>query len=299
MSNPPNAPWPGGPAGPGPGVPPPYGPPPAPPPVPPAVPPGGPPPGGPGWPPGPSGMPGKPPKRGNGGLAVALIGGGVVLALALVAAVLVIAQDGDGGGGGDGEVRLRVGRIAGGAEATPLPDGSLAMARPGVTSPVVDVYEDFACPHCGDFDRKHDPMLKELAVSGRAKVVFHPMVIFGESTQPAHDNALRAASALRCVGDGARWLSYQDALYAHQPPSISSQGYSTADLLSYAEPLGLTDDGFRRCVESQRHAASVKTVSRGYISSGVQGTPSVRVNGHTLSVSDMETPEAMRRAIGG
>ncbi|TMQ91435.1 protein-disulfide isomerase, partial [Actinomadura soli] len=198
--------------------------------------------------------------------------------------------------GGD-DVQLKVGQIAGGAEATPLADGSLAMARPGVTAPVVDVYEDFACPHCGTFDRMHDPMLKELAVSGRAKVVFHPMVIFSTSVQPAHGNAVRAAAALRCVGDGARWLSYQDALYSHQPATLSTEGYATAELISYAGSLGLTGDGFTSCVRNQRYAESVRTVSQGLISSGVQSTPSVRVNGRTLDKSDTDSPDALRRAI--
>ncbi|TDD22159.1 protein-disulfide isomerase, partial [Actinomadura sp. KC06] len=195
------------------------------------------------------------------------------------------------------DVQLKVGQIAGGAEATPLADGSLAMARPGVTTPVVDVYEDFACPHCGTFDRMHDPMLKELAVSGRAKVVFHPMVIFSESVQPAHGNAVRAAAALRCVGDGARWLSYQDALYSHQPASLSTEGYATSELISYAGSLGLTGDGFTSCVRNQRYAESVKTVSKGLIASGVQGTPSVRVNGRTLDKADTDSAAALRRAI--
>ncbi|SFN18319.1 Thioredoxin [Actinomadura madurae] len=289
MGNPPNPPWPGQP---GPGGPqPPYGPPP--------VPPGGPAPGmpgGPGWRPGPP----PPPRKGGGGLVVALVGGGLVLVLVLVAAVVLVVQGGDdegGGGGGGTEVPLRVGKIAGGAEARPLADGSLEMARPGVTAPVVDIYEDFACPPCGAFDRKHDPMLKQLAVAGRAKVVFHPMLIFGESVQPAHDNSLRAAAALRCVGDGAHWLSYQDALYAHQPASENTTGYTTDELLSNAKPLGLTGDDFTSCVKEQSHADSVKTVSQGYISSGVRGTPSVRINGRTLDSSDTGSPEALRRAI--
>ncbi len=53
------------------------------------------------------------------------------------------------------------------------------------------------------------------------------MLIFGEGAHAAHDNSLRAASALRCVGDGAHWLSYQDALYENQPENESSTGYTT------------------------------------------------------------------------
>ncbi|QKW35130.1 thioredoxin domain-containing protein [Actinomadura sp. NAK00032] len=302
MGNPPNNPWPPQPGQPGPGGGPPYGPPPVPPP-------GGPPPGMPGGygpPPGtpygpPHGPPGPPPpgRKGAGGPVLALLGGGLVVVLIIVAAVVLVLQSGDDDGGGDGggDVQLRVGKIAGGAEAMPQADGSLVMSRPGVAAPVVDIYEDFACPPCGAFDSKHDPMLKQLVVAGRAKVVFHPMLIFGASTQPAHDNSLRAASALRCVGDGAHWLSYQDALYANQPESESSTGYTTDQLLSLAEPLGLTGDDFTSCVKSQRYAGSVKTVSQGYISSGIQGTPTVRVNGRKLDTSDTASPEALRRAI--
>ncbi|NKZ06395.1 DsbA family protein [Actinomadura latina] len=291
MGNPPNAPWPHQPGPPGHGGQPPYGPPPVPPG---GVPPGGPAPGMPGG----FGPPPGPPRKAGGGLALALIGGGLVVVLIVVGAVVLALQSGGGGGGGGGgDAGLRVGKIAGGAEATPQEDGSLVMARPGVAGPVVDIYEDFACPPCGAFDRKHDPMLKQMAVAGHAKVVFHPMLIFGAGVQPAHDNSLRAASALRCVRDGAHWLSYQDVLYAHQPASESSTGYTTDQLLAWAEPLGLTDDDFTSCVKEQRHAESVQKVSQGYIASGLQGTPSVRIDGRTLGSSDIENPEALRRAI--
>ena len=195
------------------------------------------------------------------------------------------------------QAQPKAGEIKGGARGTPGSDGSLTMARPGVTGPVVDVYEDFACPHCGAFDRLHDPMLKDLAVTGRAMVVFRPVVIFSKGNEPAHSNSVRAAAALRCVPDGARWLSYQDALYAHQPSSLSNEGYATADLISYAAPFGLTGDGFTTCVTSQRYAEQVQKVSQGYLAAGLQGTPSVRVNGRMLSSTETASPESLRRAI--
>ncbi|WP_131742619.1 DsbA family protein [Actinomadura roseirufa] len=294
MAYPPNAPWPDQP-GSRPGSPPGYGPPPMPP-GPPGPPgPGGMPPGMPGgaWQP-----PPPPPPRRGAGLVIALAGGGLVVVLVVVAAVVLLTRSGgDDDGGGGAAAPLKPGQIAGGAVATPGDDGSLTMARPGVTSPVVDVYEDFACPHCGAFDRMHDPMLKELAVSGRAKIVFRPVVIFAPGAEPAYGNSLRAAAALRCVGDGARWLSYQDALYSHQPASLESKGYDTSDLVSYGAPFGLAGDDFSGCVKSQRYAAEVKAVRERYLASGLQGTPSVRVNGRQLDQSDTGDPERMRRAI--
>ncbi|MQY02516.1 DsbA family protein [Actinomadura macrotermitis] len=276
MGEPPNAPWPGAqpPGGPG------YGPP-----GPPGMP----------WAPGPP-MP-QPPRRGP-GLAIALVAGALtILLVAAIAIVLVLRGDDKGGGGGGGPVELKVGQVAGGAEARPGPDGSLAMARPGVERPLVEVYEDFACDHCGKFDKMHDPMLKELAVAGKAKVVFRPLVVFSAGTEPAYGNSLRAASAQRCLGDGAHWLAYQDALYEHQPATLNTRGYELDDLVSYAAPLGITDEVFRKCVTSQQESASVLAVSRGYLAAGLQGTPAVRLNGVLLPADKTGTPEALRAAI--
>jgi protein-disulfide isomerase len=171
------------------------------------------------------------------------------------------------------------------------------MTRPGVERPLVEVYEDFACPPCGNFDRMVDPVLKELAVAGKAKVVYRPMVIFSKGREPMYGNSLRAASAMRCFSDGARWLAYQDALYAHQPPSETSEGYATADLISYARPLGITDAAFQTCVKEQQRAGAVLAVSRGYVAGGISGTPTVRVNGQALSSSEVGSAAQVRAAI--
>ncbi|MBW8480821.1 DsbA family protein [Actinomadura parmotrematis] len=262
----------------------------------PGGPPAGPPPGMPG---GPYGPPPVPPRKRGPGLVIGLIAAGVVvLAVAVIGIVALTKNDDDGGGGGGGAaVELRTGEIAGGAQAVPGSDGSLAMARPGVERPLVEIFEDFACDHCGTFDKMHDPMLKELAVAGRAKVVFRPMVVFGTSQRPAYDNSVRAAAAQRCLGDGARWLAYQDALYAHQPATLDTPGFRVEDLVSYAAPLGITGADFRTCVTSQRYARSVLDVSRGYVASGLQGTPSVRLDGTWLTSDRTSSADALRAAI--
>ncbi|MEW2359718.1 thioredoxin domain-containing protein [Spirillospora sp. NPDC029432] len=227
------------------------------------------------------------------GLAAA---GLVVLLVAVAGVVLLTREDGEGGGDVPPE-RLQAGEIHGGAEARPGTDGSLTMTRPGVERPLVEVYEDFACPPCGNFDRMIDPMLKELAVAGKAKVVFRPMVVFAKGTEPMYSNSLRAASAMRCLGDGARWLAYQDALYAHQPASEHTEGYAIDDLISYAAPLGVTDEAFKTCVREQHRAPAVLAASRAYVAAGVSGTPSVRIDGQEVDRSRTGTAEQLRAAI--
>ena len=223
---------------------------------------------------------------------------GLAVVLVLVVAVVLFARGGEKEeSGGTPRQELLVGQIAGGAEARPGTDGSLTMVRPGVESPVVEIYADFACPHCGTFDRMVDPMLKELAVAGKAKVIYRPMVLWNKGQEPMYSNSLRAASAMRCLGDGARWLAYQDALYAHQPPSQYTRGYELADLVSYAVRLGVNDPAFRDCVLKQRFASAVLATSQAYSRDGVNSTPTVRVNGRALESDDLGSADSIRRAI--
>jgi protein-disulfide isomerase len=174
------------------------------------------------------------------------------------------------------------------------PDGTVTMAKPGVTTPLVDVFEDFQCPICKEFHRVNDATLKSLAGEGQAKVVYHPIVIF--TSEPLSGNSVRASAAAHCVTDGDRWLAFQDQLFLHQPPE-GSAGFSTTDLVSYGTTAGISDSGFGSCVRSQRYAAQVRQASEAAISGGVFGTPTVNVNGRTLPTSETLTAEGLRNAI--
>jgi protein-disulfide isomerase len=158
----------------------------------------------------------------------------------------------------------------------------------------VDVYEDFQCPVCKEFHRINDATLKNLAGEGRAKVVYHPIVIF--SSEPLSGNSTRAAAAAHCVTDGDRWLAYQDQLFLHQPEE-GSQGFSVADLLSFGKTAGETGSGFASCVRTLRYAAEVRRTSQAAISGGISGTPTVKVNGEALATDETMTAEGLRNAV--
>jgi protein-disulfide isomerase len=184
--------------------------------------------------------------------------------------------------------------LHGGVTASAAGDGTVTMAKPGVGGPVVDVYEDFQCPACKEFHRINDATLKNLAAEGRAKVVYHPIVIFG--AEPLAGNSLRASAAAHCVGDGARWLTFQDRLFAHQPAE-GSPGFAVADLVSYGSAAGMSDSRFGSCVRSQRYAPDVRRASQAAIAGGINGTPTVKVNGKALDTGETLTADGLRNAV--
>ncbi|GLY72124.1 DsbA family protein [Actinoallomurus iriomotensis] len=251
-------------------------------------PPGGAPPYGPpfGPPPGPPyGAPPYGPPRGRRGLVVGLVAGLVVVLVCVAVTVFLLRRDARHG---------EPVALAPGVTVTTAADGTVTMVKKGAGRTVVDVYEDFQCPICKEFHRVNDATLKNLAAEGRAKVVYHPVVIF--SGEPLAGNSTRAAAAAHCVTDGARWLAYQDQLFAHQPEE-GSPGFSLADLVSYGTAAGETGSDFASCVRSQRYAAEVDRTSQAAISGGLTGTPTVKVNGRALPTNETMTAEGLRGAV--
>ncbi|MDN3353244.1 thioredoxin domain-containing protein [Actinomadura sp. DC4] len=229
--------------------------------------------------------PPPPPAGGRRGLIVGLSAGLLVLVICIVVTAVLVSQDGKRG---------KAVALPAGVTATVAPDGTVAMAKSGVTTPLVDVYEDFQCPVCKEFHRVNDSTLKNLAGEGKAKVVYHPIVIF--SQEPLAGNSTRASAAAHCVTDGAEWLSFQDQLFLHQPPE-GSAGFSAADLVSYGGAAGVGASGFASCVRSQRYAAQVRQTSGLAIAGGILGTPTVKVNGTALPTNETLTAEGLRNGI--
>jgi protein-disulfide isomerase len=216
---------------------------------------------------------------------IGLVAGFVVLAVCVAVTAVLVSRDKSFG---------KPAALPSGVTVEVSPVGTVTMAKPGVTTPLVDVYEDFQCPVCKEFHRVNDATLKSLAGEGGAKVVYHPIVIF--NSEPLAGNSVRASAAAHCVTDGARWLAFQDQLFLHQPPE-GSAGFSTADLVSYGRSAGIDDSGFGSCVRSQRYAAQVRQMSQTAIAGGVFGTPTVNVNGQPLPSSETLTAEGLRNAI--
>ncbi len=174
-------------------------------------------------------------------------------------------------------------------------DSTVTMAQPGVTRPVLNVYEDFQCPICDAFELANGGMLQQLAYQGHVKVIYHPFTIF-LGTQPRQSNSTRAWAAAKCVPAG-RWLSYHNLLYVDQPAETRVDGFPVSQLTAVGRQIGLTGPVFTRCVASQRYAPEIVGVSDRILQSGVDATPTVRLNGHPVSLDTLVEPSITLRQM--
>ena len=184
------------------------------------------------------------------------------------------------------------------APVTKNPDRSVTMSQPSVKTPVLDIYEDFQCPICDAFEKANGAVVQKLADQGKVRVIYHPFTIFlGE--QPAQDNSVRAWAAAQCVPAG-KWAAYHNLLYSNQPSERTQGGFPVSLLLALGRKIGLTSAPFTQCVSSQRYAPLDVPLSERIIKSGITGTPTVKLNGKTISNATLIQPgTALRNLILG
>lgn len=181
---------------------------------------------------------------------------------------------------------MRGGQAATRPFAGPLDSAEIQRARGvamGEESAPVLLYEfaDYQCPACAQFSTFAHPLIKERLVDqGVVRFVRYdfPLVM-------SHPHAFLASRAARCAEDQGRYWEYHDLLYGRQP-TWSGQRDPGGEFESYAELLGMDRRQFQQCLRSDAHADEVTRNLRLGESLGVNGTPTLMLNGERVAVRD-------------
>ncbi len=136
----------------------------------------------------------------------------------------------------------------------------------------IDVWEDPQCPVCKLFADANGSYLESLVREKKANVRYHVLSFLG-------DESVRAAKASFCAADEGQYLAFHKALYAVQSPLENSGFWSNETLVKMGKKIGITSTTFENCVNK---GSKVDLVQANYDSMskfGVQGTPTVFING--------------------
>ena len=140
--------------------------------------------------------------------------------------------------------------------------------------PTIDLYEDFQCPICNQFEQAQGAYLHSLITDKKARVVFHPLSFIGPES-------VRAANASACAADQGKFLAYHDALYANQPAE-NSGAWTTSYFQTLALGLGISSPDYDKCVQNQDYMGWVKNVADEGAKRNVNSTPTVYINGKEI-----------------
>ena len=136
----------------------------------------------------------------------------------------------------------------------------------------IDVWEDSQCPVCKLFEDANGEYIESLIREKKANVRYHVLSFLG-------DESVRAANASFCAADEGQFLDFHKAIYTIQSPVENSGFWSNETLVNIGKKIGITSTKFEDCVTK---GSKVDLVQANYDSMskfGVQGTPTVFING--------------------
>ena len=176
--------------------------------------------------------------------------------------------------------------------------GGILISAPTVkgNAPTQQIYADFQCDQCGEFEKVFGASLAALSKSGDVKLVFHTLSFVDANLK--NDSSTRSANAAACASDAGKFLEYHSAVFAGQPTEEGT-GYTDAQLTEFANTAGITGEGlatWQECTSSSHYATYVTDVQTTSEKAGVFDTPTVKLNGENITET-LSTPAALAAQI--
>ncbi len=162
-------------------------------------------------------------------------------------------------------------------------DTSTGSVSFGTGSNTVDTYIDFLCPYCNQFETAEGDTIQKLIDSGEITLNVHPVTILNDYSSGTEYSS-RAAGAFFSVAqyDPANAYAFLQALYENQPDE-NTTGLTNAEIIDIASQAGVnvTTELEQSITDNEYQAFAIEQSD----ASGITGTPTVLVNGTTISVT--------------
>lgn len=222
----------------------------------------------------------------------ALLGGGVVAAVGATAA-LVIASRRDNVAG-DPRIPKGVGE-----------DGSLtygAAMTPGSVNegaPVLDVYFDYACHFCANFDTLHADEISRLVKDGKITLALHPCKILDQDWTDIVMNAMGVVLD-RQPEVALAFHNAALALFSEIFASRDASRQTVDELADTAKKAGVSQDvasAFKKAVKGNSYGKWTAAGTNAFEDKKLHGTPTVFLAGTQLDLQAVATATALTEAV--
>ncbi|CAB4898074.1 MAG: thioredoxin domain-containing protein [Actinobacteria bacterium] len=205
-----------------------------------------------------------------------ILGGSIAAAVVVIAVVVAIV--------------VQTARTSTAADAA-VPSGTVADGNgytfavgPDDAPVTVDLYEDYQCPNCRDFEDAAGSTLEDLVTAGTVRIVYHGMAFLDSSRNDDYSTRALNAAAVVASTSGTDVLErFHDLLYANQPDEATGSGLTDDQLISYAEQAGASAEAVESGIRDQVYGGWVERATDQASKDGVTGTPTVFVDGTTLT----------------
>ena len=178
-----------------------------------------------------------------------------------------------------------------------LSDGSWIYGRgPTIdetnsSSAPVEVYFDYACPHCAEFEELHANEIVQLLNEGKITLVLRPCKILGQQWT---DLAMNAMGVVLDQEPDKAWEFHGGvaSLLVQASQAQDASGLTVEGLVGAAQRAGVSDAvsaGFQAAVSANTYGAWTQLGTKTYESRGISGTPTVLISGEQVDLRSIAT----------
>ena len=151
-----------------------------------------------------------------------------------------------------------------------VPFGTAAETRP-----LLEIWEDFQCPGCGDLERTRGADIAKLAEDGKVRLLWRPANFLDDKFPQSNQSSRRATAAWGCAIDAGKSAEYHSTVFANQP-TVEGTGFTDSQLLEFGKTAGISGDAyntFESCVTAKKYQDWAINSAAIFVSDGVPGTP--------------------------
>ena len=225
------------------------------------------------------------------------IGGGLLVVIALIIGGVVFASNQNKDTGNSASLPPVDPNAA--LPKTVLPSSSpqaygVPFGTPAATKSVVQIWEDFQCPVCGEFEKAQGAQIQQLATDGKIYLVYRPASFLDKNLPQSNLSSARATAAWGCAIDGGVAEKFHNVVFSNQPAK-EGDGYTDAQLLDFGKQAGLSGaayDTYAACVGAKTYFGWTANSAGAFVDSGVPGTPNVQLDGTEIPAAQLATAAA-------
>lgn len=155
-------------------------------------------------------------------------------------------------------------------------------------------YTDYFCSFCAELHDAMDDEFREKYIDS-GKVSFENRIV--NLLSEVSVNTPKGNRAAFCAADQDKYWQYSDKIIAKIQQDYFSKGIGVKNVanpkkipelensffVDIAKEVGMEQDKFASCIDSDKHDAEIERNSQKAISLGVTGLPSITVNAYTAS----------------
>lgn len=172
--------------------------------------------------------------------------------------------------------------------ASSLPEGGGVVVTEAADVPQVHLYADYQCPVCARLELTSGPEIFEAAEQGRIALTVTTMSFLDQRRDG--DVSARVANAAQCADDQGAFAAFYPLPFQWSAAELEqgSPAWTDEQLIDLGEAAGIGDaDAFAACVTQGEYLPYVADQQERARRDGVDGTPTIIVDGEQLDSAEM------------